>query len=82
MIGYVTLKHQPVLYPPLCVCVPCGQTRDSQRGTEAKFLCISPHCSESEVWAMRDQLSTPPTPTTPVQDDINKGYENIHTKTS
>jgi len=62
MTYYVQLKHQPVLYPPICVCVPSGKTRDSERGTEAQFFCINKNCPESEVWATRDQLiNTPPT---------------------
>ena len=58
MIGYVKIKHQSVLYPPACVCIPSGKTRDSKRGKEAEFFCISPDCLEREVWATQDQLVT------------------------
>ena len=63
MTYYVKIKHQPVFYPPACVCVLSGQTRDSERGTEAQFFCIDPNCPESEIWATRGQLviNTPPT---------------------
>lgn len=52
---YVEIKRDLLGLDHL-VGLPTGKTRTGGGRVEAQFLCISPNCTEREIWASKDEL--------------------------